>query len=354
MPILKLFAKILFVIILPLLLLPGCIENVIQQKTPVELENSARLLDFIEAQGDFANTPEAPGLITASDLYTALDQFTILDVRPADEFTAGHIATAVNISNHNLAHVVDSIYTVNSTKKIVLVCKNGQPSAYYTCLLRLLGYRTVYCLKYGMASWNSVFADEWFHGQKDHQNISSFTNDIFDKGPFEPLPPFEPGDPKLSFEENCKQRIRQVVLAGFMENQNYIKEVEVQTEDIQYIVCLGPKALYLGGKLLPDGLFSHIPYTRWYQPFPLYELRSTNYLQTLPSSREIILYTTNGLLGASVCAQLTVLGYDVKTILFGGNQLFHTRMSATAPLVPDVFSNSDIMNFPYTTGSGKK
>ncbi len=336
-----------------LLAASGCIENTVKIIDPVSLDNTALLLEYVEGQGDFANTEDAPGLVSASELYASMEQYNILDVQSDNQYTAGHIINASHVTLNSLYHKVDSLYAQSTTKRIILVCKNGQASAYYTSLLRLAGYKSVYCLKYGMASWNVFFADEWLKAPGVYYEINLFDNIIYDKEPLQALPSIA-FTSSGTLEEKCKQRIREILEKGFVLGQNYITEPETQFKDEKYYVCYGRKELYLGGKLLPYGLNSHMPYTRWYRDFFLFELRSTNLLQTLPAKREIIIYTTNGLLSASVCAWLTVLGYNVKTILFGGNQLFAPRMSAVPEIAMDVFSTKDIMNYPYNTGNGDK
>ncbi len=59
---------------------------------------------------------------------------------------------------------------------------------------------------------------------------------------------------------------------------------------------------------------------------PLYELRSVKYLQTLPTTQQILLYDYDGQLGACMTAYLRVLGYDVKVLLFGAKPIILQRI----------------------------
>jgi hypothetical protein len=75
-------------------------------------------------------------------------------------------------------------------------------------------------------------------------------------------------------------------------------------------------------------------------------------LQTIPADSSVLIYDANGQLGACITAYLRVLGYDAKTLLFGGNHiLYYNRITSTAPLIPFAFDVSDIKNYPYVTGN---
>ena len=91
--------------------------------------------------------------------------------------------------------------------------------------------------------------------------------------------------------------------------------------------------------------------TIWYWDNPVFEFRSIKSLQTLPSNSPIIIYSADGQLSACMAGYLTVLGYNVKTLLFGANQLFYTRMRSDPELNGDAFKFEEINNYPYVTGN---
>lgn len=76
-----LFGFLFFLVLLPF---AGCIDNNVQAGEPTQLTNTAQLLRYIEDQGDFANTENAPGLVSASELLPTLEQSVLLDIRPLD------------------------------------------------------------------------------------------------------------------------------------------------------------------------------------------------------------------------------------------------------------------------------
>lgn len=79
----------------------GCIKD---ENTPVinfELDKTAKILNYFESQGDFANSEQAPSLISANQLFNSQSEYIILDLRPADDFINGHIQNSINISTDN-------------------------------------------------------------------------------------------------------------------------------------------------------------------------------------------------------------------------------------------------------------
>jgi rhodanese-related sulfurtransferase len=68
------------------------------------------------------------------------------------------------------------------------------------------------------------------------------------------------------------------------------------------------------------------------------DLRSTSYLQTIPSSKDIVVYSKYGHSSAFVVAYLRLLGYNAKSLLFGAGW----RES-----LPGAY----LQNYPYDTGN---
>ena len=82
-----------------------------------------------------------------------------------------------------------------------------------------------------------------------------------------------------------------------------------------------------------------------------YNFKTSEFLQTLPPNQKITVYGYDGQLSVSVVAYLRLLVYDAQTHLFGGNNLFYTRMNDDPELIEFAFSHSDIKNFNYETGN---
>jgi rhodanese-related sulfurtransferase len=76
----------------------------------------------------------------------------VLDVRSAEEFAAGHIVNARNISLETLPNSLDSIKKYRE-KPVITCCESGSRSAEATKLLKAQGYTTVFNLSGGLAAW---------------------------------------------------------------------------------------------------------------------------------------------------------------------------------------------------------
>ena len=329
------------------ILINGCIEDNISPPLTGELNPVAEMLVYFEAQGDFPNNDEAPALVEAEEVYSNINNYLLIDIRQEDEFVTGHIENAVNIKTDSLFDFVDA--NVNSGyQKIIIISKNGQSSAYFTSLLRLAGFDNVFSMDYGMAAWNETFAEDWLNKLTDYGEITNFTNDPFEKNEYEPLPQISIANPGDPIETRLKSRIKEVISLGFKQNTAYVPNFP---PSFQYIVCYGSSHLYKARKFgVFDGL-GHPVNARSYLDSPFFELRSVNSLQTLPNSEPILLYDYNGQLGASMTAYLRVLGYDVKMLLFGANQIFYSRMIDDPGLINYTFSSGEIKNYPYITGN---
>jgi rhodanese-related sulfurtransferase len=336
--------KILLIILA--LISTRCLDDNNVPVDDIVLDETAEILRYLESTGDFANTELAPALVTAQELFSNSSQYFILDTRTPQEFSVGHIDLAINISSPKLYDLVDSLSTNYPDKKIVIVSQNGQASSYFTCLLRLAGYNNVYTLNFGMASWNMFFANEWF-GALD--NVSqSFTNIEFPKGPFSHLPKLEFPSSLKVVQEKTIFRIKEIIGKGFINGTNYSENLSTGIANTHLLICYGEARLY--NEFVPGGQ-GHPENAVWFKNATLFEFRSVNSLQTLPNDQPILIYSGDGQLSACMAAYLTVLGYNVKTLLFGANQLFYSRLNSEPTLTKYIFSSQVIMNFPYVSGN---
>jgi len=306
------------------------------------------MLGYIEKHGDYANSSLAPALITAQEVFDNLDNYLILDLRTQDEFLVGHIENSINITADSLYDYIANHHN-SAYPKIVLASKNGQSSAYFTSLLRLAGFDKVYSLKYGMASWNIDFADEWLNALGDDPNVLTYTNDNYPKNELTdlPNPPFD--NPNASIEEIIQSRIKKIINEGFNLTNSYFTNMSFVGD--AYLICYGKAELYGARRFFTLGDHGHPVGTVQYFDSPFFDFRSTNHLQTLPNNSDIIIYSYSGQLSACMTAHLKILGYKVKTFLYGGNTLFYSRMIDTTELMDYAFTSSDIMNFDYIEGN---
>jgi rhodanese-related sulfurtransferase len=95
-----------------------------------------------------------PKYITAADLNMKIAQdkdMTILSVRSAEDYAAGHIPRAINFGLSSLA---DNLGKLDPDAPVYVYCYTGDSAAQAAALLQMLGY-DAYSLKFGMCSWSA-------------------------------------------------------------------------------------------------------------------------------------------------------------------------------------------------------
>lgn len=339
--------KILYTaLILILLFCNGCEKDNVIPPVNINIEKGAELLQYLEGKGDYVNTNLIP-LISADDLFLQRNEIVIADVRSSSDYLSGHIEGSFNIKPELL---YDSLINFKE-KKIVLVSRTGEASAYYALLLRIAGFNNVFTLNFGLAAWNNYFSGYWTNRLKDNTEWEHFSTDIKSKNIFYQLP-----DPGLkgvsnSIEEKVIARIKELLSEGFTEEtgsaapKNSVEYDKVSFDLTKYyVVCAGPAALYYS-KLY--GTY-HLIGASNYRMFPdLSDFRSISYLQTLPDNKNILIYSGSGQESAFITAYLKLLGYNAASILLGCNNFSYTMLAAADQIRIYQFNNSVVKNYPY-------
>jgi len=116
------------------------------------LENttSTESADIVKA----AAATVSPKYITAADLNVKIaegEDMTILSVRSAEHYAAGHVPGAINIG---LGSLVDNLDKLNPNAPVYVYCYTGHSAAQTVALLQMLGY-DAYSLKFGMCGWTA-------------------------------------------------------------------------------------------------------------------------------------------------------------------------------------------------------
>ncbi|MFC2071792.1 rhodanese-like domain-containing protein [Chloroflexota bacterium] len=96
----------------------------------------------------------SPKYITAADMKMKIaedEDMTIVSVRSAEQYAAGHVPGAINIG---LAALADNLNKIDPDLPVYVYCYTGHSAAQATALLQMLGY-DAYSLKFGMCSWSS-------------------------------------------------------------------------------------------------------------------------------------------------------------------------------------------------------
>jgi len=357
----------------------GCLDDRLAPELNFNVESAIELLVYLESHGDYINSEALNEFVPVSEVYANKSSYLIIDVRTQIEFANGHIENAVNVEPKNLLNYLKSI---NNSRypKTVIVSESGQSAAYYTAMLRFAGYSNIVSMEYGMAAWHHDFAAIWLNAIRNFREgpdeLNYFTNQEYPKPSHTNLPQLNFQNGNKSAKEKLDERILKLLAAGFNErladstiSPKFAQSIlddgspSVLVENVYssfdetansftdyHIICFGNNFLYKAHSR--DGPFAaqgHLPSAVLY--LPLQDLRSTNYLQTIPANAIIAVYDANGHTSAKVAAYLRILGYDVKSILFGANTLFYSRVLWVSSLEPFAFKQTMIMNFPYVTGN---
>jgi rhodanese-related sulfurtransferase len=85
----------------------------------------------------------------------AKEDFTLIDVREADEQAKGTIPGAVKLPRGILERDIDKV-TAEKTRKIVLYCGGGYRSALAALNLKKMGYTNVISMDGGWRGWQEL------------------------------------------------------------------------------------------------------------------------------------------------------------------------------------------------------
>lgn len=331
------YIKLKAVLVFALLLISaGCLKDNVNPASNFETSDAINMLTYLEANGDIINSPATKNaFISAQDLYSNLSNYVILDIRDAQLFADGHISGAINIQSSDLLTKVKSLGLSDG----ILVSQNGQSASYYCGLLRLYGLSNVYVLKFGMAGWNNHFATQWSSINGFRPTTYQYFNAVlYNKGPYTNLPEVElgpVGDIKTKIENRIESLIKEKFEDGVIYFNSTTSSLAIYSRDAfssniyslvdstfdnEYIICYDTSTNYIlpGNRSVyhPD----HPPHSVSYNYY--YDLKSIYYLQTIPTNRQIIVYSLDGHQSAFATAYLKLFGYNVKSVLFGATWLY--------------------------------
>jgi rhodanese-related sulfurtransferase len=300
---------------------------------PVVGNETSMLLKDLRTNGNYVNTKEYPSLIKASIVHENLGKnILVVDLRSAESYSAGHIKGAVNRKFESLPEYFQSGIKPFKYDKIIMVCNDGQLSAYTTCLLRLMGYGNVYAMRWGMSAWNRSFAAEnWLKGVS-----AKYEAKLDTVSAVKPVAGAMPdlGTSKISGEEIGSARFVKL----FSENPEsiFVKADELFADpDKYFIINLERKDKYADG---------HIPGAVRYKPEAT--LSYIEEMATIPSGKPVVVYCSTGHSSAFATAYLRLFGYDAHTLKYGNNSFMFDKMGkerVSLSWLP--FQEEDINNY---------
>lgn len=271
------------------------------------------LITYIETSGDFINTEESPAAIGAREVMEMTDKnIHIIDIRPQEDYDAGHLPTALRVPFKDLIDYFENKIDPTSFEGIYLFSSDGQAAFFASGLLRLLGYNNVFPVRYGMSAVDQTIAEQYWLKQ-----LSSAYEDKLVPAPFKK--PEAGTYPIITSEfDNGYDILRERAIELL---QHPYKDYVITAEEVfknpsnYFIMCYWKEDYYNLG---------HIPGAIHYAPKK--SLSRSTFLSTLPTDKTIVIYCNSGNHSSTVSAYLRILGYDAKSLYYGGNSFMYTIM----------------------------
>ncbi|MBT3217219.1 MAG: hypothetical protein HOD97_02695 [Candidatus Marinimicrobia bacterium] len=284
-----------------LFIIPGCEDENAEAVNEFEV-----LVEYLEGtDGGYVNNMGSwilgSGVLDADFDYTA---YTVFDLRIADDFAASHIDNAVNVT---LTSMFDE--AASASKPILVTCYSGQSASFAHTLLRLKGY-DAYVMKFGMSAYDESL-DKWTSNCSDQYATDLVTTASAS------LPSFDYPELNTGFEtaeEILDARISGAITAwgeGLLVTAGDV----ISNASAYNIMNYWSETDYIGHGHI-DGSYQLTPAT----------LKMSENLSAFDPAGGNIFYCYTGQTAAASIAYLTVIGYDVKSIKFGFNNMYWSEL----------------------------
>lgn len=303
----KLFSLILVVVLA--LFLASCESSTDPKEEPINEFDV--LVNYLEA-GDanyegWVNTMASWIFANVGDSTATYAGYYLLDFRSEADYNTMHIPGAVNTTLATMFDDADN----SGGLPILCVCYSGQTASFAHMLLRMKGYEA-YVLKFGMSSYHPTL-DKWTGKcTNDYANDAKWVTTASPALPANEYPTLSTG--MTTAEEILDARI-DVAIAAW---PTLTSASDAVTNNTTYnIINYWAETDYLG--------YGHIEGS--YQVTPSTLTQAENLSVFDPANTNII-YCWTGQTAAATCAYLTVLGYDVKSIAYGANNMIWDELTA--------------------------
>jgi len=321
-------------------LFASCGSKTEENNPPVKVANeSAMLLDFFVQNGDYINSPNAPAILNAADVYNnRKNNMLVIDLRSADQFDAGHIENAINLAPSAVFDYFTKIIDASSFDQIVFVCAKGQLSSYVSGLMRLSGYNNTFSMRFGMSSWNKELAEQGWDKVVGDELNSKLSYTAFPKPAKTTLPKIETGGTTaLEIERLRAHELLAMDQTAFLVKYNDV----IADPNKYYIVSYFDEEEYNNLGHLENAV----------QYSPRVSLLEKTDLLTLPVNKPIAIYCYTGQQSANVAAYLRMLGYDAYSVTYGANSFMNSTLIAKEKRAGRYWSDIHKNELPLVSGS---
>jgi len=237
---------------------------------------------------------------------TAVSGFTVLDVRGATDFAAGHIKDAINTT---IPEVLD--VAAANTGPFLVVCYTGQSAGHAVMALRLSGYEAS-VLKWGFSGWHSDFSTKWDNGIGN----SAVDNANWVKTASPAVGSYDAPDWESTETEGealLAERVQAMLDAGFQATSG--SGLLADPASMQ-IINYWSEAHYT--------TYGHFNGAVQYNTISL----ADDMVSAVDPSVPTAIYCYTGQTSSMITAWLNVLGYDAKSVGYGVNGLNYDEMDA--------------------------
>jgi rhodanese-related sulfurtransferase len=300
---------------------------------PVIDNETSLLLKDLEENGDYINSQQFPSLIKASVVHETLGKnMLVVDLRSTKQFSAGHIKGALNKKFEELPAWFETGIKPFEYDRIIMVCDDGQLSSYTTCLLRLMGYGNVFAMRWGMSSWNNIYANEGWLKYLSGKYESQLETKVNERPVSTAMPELKTG---LSTGAAIGSfRFKKLFEEGSGSIQITADEIFADPRSY-YVINLERRDKYEDG---------HIPGAVRYKPEAT--LGFTEEMASIPLDKIVVVYCGTGHNSAFASAYLRLFGYDARTLKYGNNSFMYKKMVAQRTALSWLpFTQADVNDF---------
>ena len=310
--------KLIAILIIPIFMAVSCKKveddpvvstNAFKAMTEYMVDNNMDMDDIVT---DWIVAPPA-----AADVQTFINTYSIIDIRDAATFAAGHIEGATNST------LADILTTAGSTTKpILVVCYTGQTAAHAVVALKLSGY-TAKTLKWGMSGWRADLAAPWEGNSGPVNGVTAIGHTNWVTTATTAPATFSAPDLTVSGspEEMLKTRIDYMLGEGF----KGVVNTDVLTTPGNYFIN------NFWDQVDVDH-YGHIADAYRIKPITI---ANDEYLNLDPS-KTVVTYCWTGQTSSMVTAYLNVIGYNAVSLKFGTNGMIYTDLQSHQFVTPTV------------------
>lgn len=313
----------------------GCSSK--QKEAPANAlkEESKLLYEFFEQNGNYINSPGTPAIMTAASFIGIMNNQDILviDLRAPEQYAAGHVKNAINVQPANVPDLFSKHIDAPSFESIIFLCNRGQLSSYVNGIMRLLGNKNTWSVRYGLSSLKTEMSQGWDMVIGNHPDAITDTANV-------PLPE-RSQLPVLSTLGQSGFEIAQIQARKLLSQDS--KEFFIEYAE----VIKNPSAYFIVAYATPDHYTKsgHLPGA--VRLTPTQSLTIDAQLLHLPNDKPIVVYCFNGHHSAQAVAYLRMLGYNAYSLLYGANTFMHKYLETNDTGTPRYWSDLQKNDIPF-------